>query len=164
MKVLMIAPKFPLTYWAFQFSMPLAGKRSSLPPLGIISLAALLPKDWELKLVDLNTRPLKDKDLLWSDVVMVGGMHIQTPSMHEVIRRAKDLGKLTIVGGPAPTTCPEEFPDADLIFQGEAEGQIERLIEWLKGDRQNRLLTPGPTKPAMTSVPVPRFDLLNLKQ
>lgn len=166
MRILLVAPEFPLTYWAFQYSLPLAGKRASLPPLGLISLAALFPRDWDLKLIDLNVGPLCDDDILWSDLVLVGGMHIQTPSMHEVIKTAKRLGRRTLVGGPAPTTCPEEFSDADHIFQGEAEGQASRLIEMLEGcENAPRILSQENTeKPAMALVPVPRFDLLDLRQ
>lgn len=165
MRTLLVAPQFPLTYWGFQFSLPLAGKRSSLPPLGLISLAALFPKDWELKLVDLNIGPLRDEDILWADVVLVGGMHIQSPSMHAIIERAKSLGRRTVVGGPAPTTCPEEFPDADHLFLGEAEGQASRLIELLESGSSARILSQEhQEKPAMTLVPVPRFDLLDLKR
>lgn len=167
MRVLLVYPEFPITYWGFQHTMRLIGKRASLPPLGLISLAALLPTDWELKLVDLNTSQLSDDDLRWADAVFVGGMRIQAPSMHAVVARAAALGVTTVVGGPAPTTSPREFPDADVVFCGEAEGRIDRLLAALAlhADGGGAQLVSAPAaaeRPSMRDVPIPRFDLLEL--
>src|SRR5512147_3241005 len=100
MRALLVHPEFPRTYWGFQYGLEAIGKRSSLPPLGLITVAALLPTSWELRLVDLNIEPLRDEDLRWADVVLVGGMLVQEPSMHAVVARARALGRRTIVGGP----------------------------------------------------------------
>ena len=98
MKILLVYPQFPTTYWGYQYSLSLAGKRAVLPPLGLITLAALLPKQWQLRLVDLNVEALSDEDILWADALFVGGMRIQAPSIHEVLTRATTLGCRTVVG------------------------------------------------------------------
>lgn len=116
MRILLIHPRFPTTYWGFQFSLALIGKGATLPPLGLLSVAALLPAAWELRLVDMNVGRLSGSDLRWAEVVLVTGMLIQEPSMHEVIARARRAGCRTIVGGPACTTSPSRFSDAHHVF------------------------------------------------
>ncbi len=166
MKVLLVYPEFPITYWGFQYGLKLAGKKSALPPLGLISLAALLPKSWEIRLVDLNIEPLPEADLEWADIVFVGGMRVQGASIHDVIARARKAGRRVAVGGPAPTTAPEEYPDADIVFCGEAEGRIAQLevaIEAAKTCPDHYVLTPSGDRPSVQLVPTPRYDLLKRK-
>jgi radical SAM superfamily enzyme YgiQ (UPF0313 family) len=164
MNILLIHPTFPVTYWGFQYALPFSSAKAMLPPLGLITLAALLPDDWELRLIDLNVEPLDDDAIRWSDAVFVGGMRVQAPSMHEVLQRARSLGRLTVVGGPAPTTSPSEFAEADIIFQGEAEGRIDELVAALRAPRGSiRLLANDGEAPDMTESPIPRYDLLNLE-
>ncbi len=163
MRALLVSPALPPTYWGFQYGLALAGKRVALPPLGLISLAALLPADWSLRLVDLDARPLDDADLAWADVVLTGGMRIQAPSMHAVLARARRAGRRCAVGGPAPTTAPEEFTDADVVFCGEAEGRIDELLAALASPDAGPVILREPgERPAMAAVPVPRYDLLEL--
>src|SRR5690349_6264875 len=118
MRALLVQARSPVTYWSYHFALPYAGKSAALPPLGLATLAALLPGSWELRLVDLNVAPLADGDLAWADAVLVSGMLAQAASMHEVLRRARALGRRTVVGGPAPTTSPGAFPEADHVFCG----------------------------------------------
>jgi radical SAM superfamily enzyme YgiQ (UPF0313 family) len=173
MRALLVYPEFPMTYWGFQHGLEPIGKRASLPPLGLITLAALLPSDWELRLVDTNVEPLGDDDILWSDAVLVGGMLIQEPSMHDILRRARDLGRRTVVGGPAPSTSPERFSDADVVFGGELEGRVDDLCRLITDDKGALGTTPVPGEPSVIPLrkdarpdvrtsPVPRFDLLRL--
>ncbi|HEX6203209.1 MAG TPA: B12-binding domain-containing radical SAM protein [Thermoanaerobaculia bacterium] len=167
MRCLLVSPALPPTYWGFQLALNLAGRRAALPPLGLISLAALLPADWTLRLVDLDTGPLTDADLAWADVVVVGGMRIQAPSMHQVLARARAAGRRTVVGGPAPTTAPEEFLDADVVFRGEAEGRVDELVAAIAAvapGRGPRVLAAAGERPEMSGVPVPRFDLLDFRR
>ncbi|MBI4509874.1 MAG: B12-binding domain-containing radical SAM protein [Deltaproteobacteria bacterium] len=165
MKALLVHPEFPTTFWGFQHSLPLVQKRASLPPLGLITMAAHLPREIELRLVDMNAEELTAQDLSWADVVLVGGMRIQAPSMHDVLAQAQSMGKRTVVGGPAATTSPQEFTDADVVFQGEVEGRedelacavqdlprVSRMMPRRKGDL-----------PSLSTTVVPRFDLLNLR-
>lgn len=165
MNVLLVAPAFPTTYWGFQYSLPLAGKQVSLPPLGLLTVAALLPAEWELRVVDTNVAPLGDDDLAWSDVVLVGGMRIQSESIHDILGRARAAGKRTVVGGPAPTTSPAEYADADVVFCGEAEDRRDELVAAITGaDPALRMLGARDQFPAMESVPMPRYDLVELSR
>lgn len=164
MRVLLVQAKTPLTYWGFQHSLELIGKQASLPPLGLISLAALLPPSWELRLADLNLAPLSEEQLRWAEVVLVSGMLVQERSIHQVLARARAAGKRTVVGGPAASSTPESFSDADHVFRGEAEERLSLLVPALEGTGPApRILSPpGEERPQMAGVPVPRFDLLEL--
>ncbi len=165
MRVLMVQAESPPTYWSFRYSLPYAGKAASLPPLGLMTLAALLPRRWELRIVDLNVEALGDAQLRWADAVLVSGMLCMSDSMREVLRRARALGRRTVAGGPGPTTSPETFPEADFLFQGEAEGRVDLLVRALEepGWKAPRLLSPqGPDKVDMRKAPLPRFELVDL--
>jgi radical SAM superfamily enzyme YgiQ (UPF0313 family) len=172
--ILLVSPEFPRTYWGLQYGVAIAGRRATMPPLGLITVAALLPRHWRMRLVDMNIEPLTDADLTWADAVLVGGMLIQAPSMREVVRRARALGRRTVVGGPAPSTSPGEFSEADVVFGGEAEGRVAELVALIEG------ASPAPTppgcgsgaptlvplrktaRPDVKTSPVPRFDLLKM--
>jgi radical SAM superfamily enzyme YgiQ (UPF0313 family) len=166
-KILLVHPHFPVTYWGFQDALRIVDRKAALPPLGLITLAAALPARWELRLVDLNCGPLRDEDLRWADVVFTGGMLIQLESMREVMARAHALGRPVVVGGPTATTCPDVFADADVIFQGEAEGRIDEIVEAVDAlgpPATGQLVVPaGEGRPDISQVPTPRFDLLNVK-
>ncbi|MFW5876828.1 MAG: B12-binding domain-containing radical SAM protein, partial [Myxococcota bacterium] len=164
MNILLVHARFPVTYWGFQNSLWIVGKKASLPPLGLLTLAALLPDRWTLRLVDLNVRALDDGDLRWADAVLVGGMLVQADSMREVCRRARALGRRTVVGGPAPSTCPELFEEADVVFRGEAEGRVDELVATVEsGGPERRVLdAPAGVYPDVTTVPAPRYDLVDL--
>ncbi len=170
--VLLVYPRFPVTYWGFQDALKLVDKRASLPPLGLVTLAASLPERWNLRLVDLNVTELTDDDLRWSDVVFLSGMLVQMDSIREVVTRSRLHGRPLVVGGPTATTAPEMFPDADLIFQGEAEGREQELVEAVEDLLrpavvpvvERRVIPAGDAKPDLRDVRVPRYDLLELKQ
>jgi len=165
MRVLLVYPEFPTTYWGFQFSLPLIFSGATLPPLGLISVAAMLPDSWDLRLVDLNIESLDDEALSWAEVVLVSGMLVQEASMHDILRRARSLGRRTVVGGPACTSSPELFPEADHLFLGEVEGRAGELWAAMKGQAGAPRVLPEPLeRPALTMVPVPRFDLLQLRR
>src|SRR5678816_4621034 len=134
MRILLVHAEFPPTYWSFHYGLPIAGYRAALPPLGLATVAAHLPDHWQLRLRDLNIEALDDGDLRWADAVLVGGMLVQAPSMRQVLARARALGVRTVAGGPAPTSVPEQFDDADVIFGGEVEGRAEQLIAAIAGD------------------------------
>lgn len=159
-RVLLVQPKFPLTYWGMQHGLAVVGRSVSLPPLGLLTVAAALPDDLDLRLVDLNAQELHDFDILSSDVVLVGGMLVQAPSMQEVVARCRRLGRRVVVGGPAPTSCPELFEGATAIFQGEIEAREALLLDVVLGRRVG-LVKPGPY-PKITQAKIPRYDLLDL--
>ncbi|MBW2529134.1 MAG: B12-binding domain-containing radical SAM protein [Deltaproteobacteria bacterium] len=165
MNVLLVYPRFPITYWGFQYGMHLIDKRAALPPLGLLTVAALLPIEWDLRLVDLNVGALTDDDLRWAELVLTGGLLIQAESMQEVVARAVACERPVAVGGPAPTASPDLFADADVVFQGEAEGRIDDVLRALARPSEGRVVLQAPaTFPDMTSAPVPRFDLLDLSK
>ena len=120
MKVLLVYPYFPDTYWGFRYAISFERKRSLIPPLGLITVSAMLPASWEKRLVDMNVRQLTAADLEWADMVFASAMHIQKDSLEEVIQRSKAKGKRLVVGGPHASISPDELPDADHVFIGEA--------------------------------------------
>jgi radical SAM superfamily enzyme YgiQ (UPF0313 family) len=164
MRALLVHPPTPPTYWGFQHSLPIAGKAASLPPLGLISLAALLPREWEVRVVDENVDPLTDDALRWADAVLVTGMLIHASGIRRVLTRARALNKRTVVGGPAVNTDPGAFPEAQHVFRGEAEGRLDRLVRALEANDEPapQLLSPeGDERPSMEIVPAPRFELID---
>jgi len=159
MRALLVHAAFPASYWGFQHSLSIIGKRTSLPPLGLVMVAAHLPADWELRVHDLNAVPLSDADLAWADVVLVGGMLVQAPSMCAVLARARAFGRRTVVGGPAATTAPERFA-ADVVFGGEIEGRAGELVAAIASTGPVHL--PRPARfPEMAETRPPRYDLLD---
>jgi radical SAM superfamily enzyme YgiQ (UPF0313 family) len=165
MKVLCISPVFPETYWGHERTLRFIGKRSILPPLGLLTVAAMLPRDWEVRLCDMNVRPLDDADLAWADVIFLSGMLVQRPSMLEVAARARAMGKTVVAGGPHATATPEALePYVDCIVIGEAEDLIAPLCAALLGDRAMlpaRFASAG--RPDLKQLPPPRYDLLDIK-
>ena len=161
MKALLVHARFPVSYWGFQYAVEIVGQKATLPPLGLMTLAALLPEHWELRIVDCNTGSLTLADLRWADVVMVGGMAIQSDSMKDILLQARAAGRRTVVGGPAVTTDPDRFMEADVLFQGEAELRIDALVQAIEGTGQVVLRAPE-DRPDLSSSPIPRFDLVEL--
>ncbi len=167
MRVLLVQAHSPITYWSYQYSLPYAGKAAVLPPLGLLTLAALLPPRWELRLVDLDVEPLADQAIQWADVVMVSGMLVHSHSMREVLVRARRLGKRTVAGGAGPTSDPDVYPEADHVFRGEAENRLDLLVEALEHPERPapRDLSPcDGGRPGLDASPVPRFDLVDLSR
>lgn len=161
MHTLLVHPAFPKTYWGMEYARLLTGRSALLPPLGLLTVAALLPSDWSVRLLDMSVEPLLDEDLNWADVVFVGAMQIQKKSFHEVIRRAHSLGKTVIVGGAYPTTEPEAAGDADCVVIGESEELIGPLCRDIAcGTIKPRYKAIN--RPNVTQSPVPRYDLLRI--
>lgn len=164
MKVLCVSPVFPETYWGHEHALRLIGKRALLPPLGLLTVAALLPRDWELRLCDMNVAPLEDSNLAWADVVFLSGMLVQRPSMLEVAERARAAGKTIVVGGPHATASPDAVePYVDCIVVGEAEDVIGPLCSALEADRAalpSRFV--APSRPQLKQLPPPRYNLLDV--
>src|SRR5262245_33563334 len=103
MRVLLVYPEFPETYWSFRHALAFEGKRSAFPPLGLMTVSAMLPPSWERRLVDMNVRRLTRADVRWADLVFASAMLVQKESLGEVVRLAKTLGKRVVVGGPYVT-------------------------------------------------------------
>ncbi|WP_242359883.1 B12-binding domain-containing radical SAM protein [Anaeromyxobacter sp. SG17] len=166
-RALLVQARSPETYWSFEHALPIIRKDATFPPLAIATLAALLPDGWELRLRDLNVGPLDDADLAWADAVLVSGLLVQAPSVREVLRRARAMGRRTVVGGAAVSSAPELFEEADHVFCGEAEGRLDLLVRVLESPAPDspRLLSPErDDRPDLRLARVPRFDLLDLSR
>ena len=132
MKALLIYPEFPDTYWSFRHALSFEGKRSAFPPLGLLTVSALLPKHWERRLVDMNVRRLKPSDIEWADVVFASAMIVQRESLERVVEACKARGKRVVVGGPYVSTSAEHLPRADHVFVGEAETTLPEFVHDLE--------------------------------
>ena len=167
MRALLVQAQAPVTYWSYQYSLPYAGRAAALPPLGLATLAALLPRHWEVRLADLEVEALDDEALRWADAVLVSGMLVHADSMRQVLSRARALGRRTVAGGAGPTSDPDVFPEADHVFRGEAERRLDLLVEALEHPERPapRDLSPDDGgRPGLDGCPVPRFELLDLSR
>jgi hypothetical protein len=109
MNVLLIHPKFPQTFWSFTYALPLIKKKSAFPPLGLLTVAALLPENWTKRLVDENIEEIRDEDLAWADMAFLGAMAVQRKSVGQIIARCKAMGLKIVAGGPLSTAEPDAF-------------------------------------------------------
>ncbi|MGB8539544.1 MAG: B12-binding domain-containing radical SAM protein [Acidobacteriaceae bacterium] len=160
-KVLMIWPSFPPSFWGFEGVLQMIPERAMTPPLGLITVAALCPAPWQIRLIDHAFQELRDEDLKWADLVMVSAMHAQRADALEVLRRARELGRRTFVGGPWASTDPDAvLLVADHVMVGEAEEAFPGIAAALENGTA-RALYRIVDKPDMTRSPVPRFDLLH---
>lgn len=162
MNILLVYPEFPATFWSFKHALRFIGKKSSFPPLGLLTVAAMLPKAWDVRLVDLNIRHLPDKELAWADIVMLSGMGVQKASALEVIRRAQAMGKRTVGGGPLFTCEPEAFAHVDHLVLNEAEHTLQPFLDDLAAGRAKARYT-STTYPTLAETPIPRWDLIRLR-
>lgn len=164
MKILLIWPKFPTTFWSFKYALPFIGKRAAFPPLGLLTVAAMLPKNWEKKLIDLNIGKLSDKDLKWADFIFLSAMIVQKESVKEIINRTKRFGKKIVAGGPLFTTGYEEFlEDIDHFVLGEAEVTLPLFLEDLKNNSLKKIYQPNQW-PDIKNSPIPLWELINMKK
>ncbi len=162
MRVLFVYPKFPDTFWSFKHALRFINKRAAYPPLGILTVAAMLPGDWEKRLIDLNVAVLGDKDLEWADCVFIGAMAVQRSSVNQIISRCKEAGVKIVAGGPLFTSEHEEFGDVDHLVLNEAEVTLPLFLADLEKGRPKRLYTASDFAD-ITQTPVPAWDLLDMK-
>jgi radical SAM superfamily enzyme YgiQ (UPF0313 family) len=163
MKVLLINPEFPDTYWSFRHALPFEGKHCAFPPLGLMTVSALLPNSWERRLIDMNVGRLRSADIDWADMVMATAMLVQKDSLKRVVRQCKERGKLVVVGGPYVSTTSEALPDADYVFCGEAETTLPQFIQDLERGTAKQCYE-AVERPPLAITPVPHFQLANLKR
>ena len=163
MKVLLVSPEYPDTFWSFKHALRFASKQAGQPPLGLLTVASLLPAPWEKRLVDLNLGPLDPDDLGWADVVFLGGMSVQADSARKVIRRCNEAGIPVVAGGPLFTARHREFPDVDHFVLNEAEITLPPFLDDLRNGRPKRLYTTTGWVD-MTTTPLPMWELIDPRQ
>lgn len=164
MNCLLINPQLPLSFWSFRQTCRALGIKSVIPPLGLITVAALLPREWQMRLADLNTRKLTEEDWNWADLVLLSGMFPQREELLALIKEAKERGKIAVAGGPYVTSSPASVREAgaDFVVIGEGENTVPRLVSALRqGKKQGTFASDE--YPDLSQSPVPRFDLLDFK-
>ena len=160
MNVLLISPKTPDTFWSFKHVLPFVARQAAFPPLGLLTIAAMLPRDWQLKLVDLNVTKLSEGDLRRADYVFLSAMIVHQESVREIARRCAAAGKTVLAGGPLFTTGHEAFPEISHFVLGEAE----ELMSGIVSDLESGTLQPvyrAQGYPLLEHTPVPRYDLID---
>lgn len=162
MNILLVSPTTPDTFWSFKHVMRFVSKKAAYPPLGIITVAAMLPRSWNLRLVDLNVSRLTDDDIDWADYVLLSAIIVQAESARDVIKQCRDKRKTLIAGGPLFTTGHDQFPDVDHFVLGEAENIIQTLVDDMTSGNLKAVYK-HPDRPDITVTPTPRWDLLKLR-
>ncbi len=163
MKVLLINPKVPNTFWSLKHALNFISKKALLPPLGLLTVAAMLPESFEKKLVDMNTTRLRDKHLKWADIVFLTGMVVQKNSVDHVIDRCKKLNVKIAAGGPLFTAFPEAYLKIDHLILKEAEVTLPHFLKDLEKGCPDRLYTTR-EKPDLKETPIAQWDLINMKK
>jgi radical SAM superfamily enzyme YgiQ (UPF0313 family) len=163
-KVLMVWPRFPASFWGLSEVMEIVPERSLVPPLGLITVAALCPKRWKIRLVDLAFEEVRDEDILWANLVMVSAMAVQREGVRQTLERASKLNRRTMIGGPYASSEPEALlPLADHVVVGEPDEVFPEIAADLERGSARRLYRIK-EKPDVGRTPVPRFDLLALNK
>jgi radical SAM superfamily enzyme YgiQ (UPF0313 family) len=158
----MVYPEFPDTFWSFKHALKFVHKRASSPPLGLATIASMLPVDWEKRLVDMNIEPLRDADLRWADLVFVSAMVVQRTSTYEAIHRAKQAGKTVIAGGPLFLGEWEKFPEVDHFILNEGELTLPLFLrDWVLGSPKKVYTTSEYAD--VTQSPVPMWELVKFR-
>lgn len=160
MNILLVSPKSPDTFWGAKYALKFIAKKAVLPPLGLLTVAALLPKEWNLKLIDMTTDDLKDDHIRWADYVFISAMYIQRASAQTVISRCREFGVKTVAGGPLFTAVPEEFGCVDHLVLGEAEITLPLFLADLAAGAPAHLYSSTDWADLRTS-PVPLWHLVN---
>jgi radical SAM superfamily enzyme YgiQ (UPF0313 family) len=161
-RILLVYPELPDTFWSFEHAIKFIRKEANAPPLGLLTIAAMLPKEWDKRLVHMNVTKLTDEDLAWADYVFISAMVVQKKSTHEVIARCKEAGVPVVAGGPLFTSEPEEF-DVEHLVLNEGEITLPQFLADLEKGQARRVYTTG-KYPDITQTPAPMWELLDLKR
>jgi radical SAM superfamily enzyme YgiQ (UPF0313 family) len=162
MNILLIYPEFPDTFWSFKYALPFVRKRAAFPPLGLLTVAALLPGEFQKRLVDMNVEGLKDDDFSWADLAFVGGMAVQRESAKRIIAQCKDHGLKVVGGGPLFTAEPDEFGDVDHLVLDEAELTLPLFLEDLKNGHTKRIYRASGFCD-LHHTPIPSWSLISMR-
>ncbi len=159
MNILMVYPMYPDTFWSFKHALKFVSKKASFPPLGLLTVAAMLPKDWCKKLIDMNANQLMDEDILWADIVFISAMSIQSESANEVIKRCKKLNAKIAAGGPLFTSSPELYQHIDYLVLNEAEITLPQFLNDLSEGKPQHEYT-SEDWADITATPLPLWDIV----
>ena len=159
MNILLVYPQYPDTYWSFKHALKFISKKASNIPLGLITIAPLLPDSWNKKLIDLNVDQLKDKDIIWADYVFISAMSVQLVSAKQVIQRCSQLDTKTVAGGPLFTEEFEQFSEIDHLVLNEAEITLPLFIEDIKNGKPDKIYQSDKFAD-ITKSPLPDYSLL----
>jgi len=162
MNILLIYPKFPDTFWSFKHALKFIHKKASAPPLGLLTIASMLPKEWRLKLVDMNVKPLGKKDLDWADYAFISAMTVQRDSVAEVINLCHEAGVKTVCGGPLFTTEPQAFSGIDHLVLNEAEITLPLFLDDFAKNKLKPIYSTDEYADIKQTLP-PMWDLINFK-
>ena len=163
MKILLINPDIPPTFWSFKNALKFISRKAIVPPLGLLTVAAMLPKDWETRLIDMTTTKLHDRDIKWADYVFITAMFIQRKSADEVIERCREFGKKIVVGGPMFVSIPEQYVHVDHLILKEAEVTLPLLIQDIKNDCARKVYNTH-EKADLRQTPIPLWNLIRMKK
>ncbi len=160
-RIVMIYPEIPVTYWSFNYTLSFIGKKASIPPLGLMTVASMLPEDWDVNLIDMNVTDLNRNDLERADLVFISAMLVQKPSFSEVVRLCNEMGKPVVAGGPYPICSYENIEGVDHFILDEAELTLPAFLRDLEAGCPQRVYR-DKRKPDITKTPLPRFDLIDV--
>ena len=163
MKVLLVYPSYPDTFWSFRHALRFISKKAAFPPLGILTVASMLPGEWDKKLVDMNVKDLADEDIEWADYVFISAMVVQRESVKEVILRCNALNTKTVCGGPLFTTGYDEFEGVDYFVLGEAESTLQLFLADLENGEPKHLYE-SDERPPIVNTPLPMWSLIDMDQ
>ncbi|MFH1525598.1 MAG: DUF4070 domain-containing protein [Bacteroidota bacterium] len=161
MNILMVYPMYPDTFWSFKHALKFVSKKASFPPLGLLTVAAMLPKDWNKKLIDMNAASLDDEDILWADYVFISAMSIQSDSANQVIEQCKRLNAKIVAGGPLFTSSPEFYNNVDHLVLNEAEITLPQFLADLSEGKSKQKYT-SEEWAEITTTPLPLWDLVSM--
>ena len=163
MNILLVHPRFPDTFWSFKYALKFVRKKAVLPPLGLLTVASLLPHFWAKRLVDVNIQPLKPEDLEWADYVFIGAMTVQQASVREILGRCREAGVKVVAGGPLFTSEPGKFPEVDHLVLNEAELTLPPFLADLESGCPRKLYS-NPGYADIQSSPAPMWELADLRR
>lgn len=163
MKILLVYPEFLETFWSWKYILKFVSKKAAFPPLGLLTVAAMLPKSWQKRLVDINVRKLLDEQIKWADYVLISAMIAQKDSAKKVISRCRNLGVKIVVGGPILEEGCEEFEEVDYFLLGEAENTLPLFLKDLETGNRKKVYGASGQFPDIADTPIPLWKLINPK-
>jgi len=163
LNILLVYPRYPNTFWSFKHALKFTSKEAAFPPLGLLTVAAMLPEKWQRKLVDMNTAYLWDKEIKWADYVFISAMAVQQKSVRNIVKRCNKLGAKVVAGGPLFSSEHHAFDGIDHFVLGEAEVTLQPFLEDLRNGCAKHIYA-SDERPAVTETPIPMWELIDMKK